>query len=368
MPERFFGEPPVELPQNQEREYKDLLEANFEEHEKWQKNLQEVVNAMRQKNTGLKEVVKGMKQKKQGTRSSGIHVLIMVLGGGMQGPYGAGQMCALQEMGYTTEHIDGQDVFLGISAGAATCAFGMAGKKQSLLGTSYFYTICISKTFLNYMRLHQVMDISVVGRALREGSTKLDTLAVKQNRAQFYVQAYNEKNKLPEFINTKDPGLDMVDALHASMAIPVVYNKTMVINGIKYSDGAFDDPLPIVRAIKPFNPTHILILPNIPFNRIPAGQPSKLEKFLVQAMPHAGSLGFIRKVLNNRHALRQSLEAVARTHNVKIGVAWPPEMGLGMLTQNIPKIKTAIKASAKEIFELFGEGEKELKLYEEEYA
>ena len=369
MREQFSEQPLVEFSQDQEqeREYRELQKENFEEHEKWQKNLKEVVNAMRRKRDALDEVVGAMKQKKLGLNAEDVHILVVVLGGGMQGPYGAGQMCALQEMGYTTTHINGLDIFLGISAGAATCAFGMAGKKQSLLGTSYFYTICTAKVFMNYMRLHQVMDISVIGRALRNEPTKLDVESVKQNPAKFYVQAYNENKKEPEFINTKDLGLDMVDALHASMAIPVIYNKTMFINGVKYSDGAFDDPLPIVRAIKQFKPTHILILPNIPFNRIPPGEPSKLEKFLVQAIPHAGSLGFIRKVLSNRHALRQSLEAVAQTHNVKIGVAWPPEMGLGMLTQDKTKIKSAIKVAAKDLFNLFGERERDLKLYEEEY-
>src|SRR6185369_17284104 len=125
--------------------------------------------------------------------------------------------------------------------------------------TSYFYTVCTSKNFMNYFRLHQVMDISVIVKALRSGPKKLDTEAIRNNRAQFYVQAYNHNKNEPEFINTKDPSVDMVDAIHASAAIPLVYNKTMSINGVNYSDGAFDDPLPIVRAIEKFKPTHVLI-------------------------------------------------------------------------------------------------------------
>lgn len=380
MNREFFKQPPNELSLRQEsaelgenfkppeREYQELQKENFEEHEKWQNNLKEVVVAMRKKRDDIQEVVRAMKQKKLGQPAAqGIRVLVVVLGGGMQGPYGAGQMCALQEMGYTSSHINERDVFLGISAGAATCAFGIAGRKQALLGTSYFYTVCTTKAFMNYMRLHQVMDVSVIGQALKNEFTKLDVEAIRRNPAQFYVQAYNENTKEPEFINTKDTSLDMTDALLASMAIPVIYNKTLVINGVKYSDGAFDDPLPVVRAIQRFRPTHILILPNTPFNRIPLGEPSKLERLLVKAIPHAGSLGFVRKVLNNRHALRQSLEAVAQNHNVKIGVAWPPEMGLGMMTQDKTKIKTAVRAAAKDFFDLFGEPERVLKLYEEEY-
>ena len=88
----------------------------------------------------------------------------------------------------------------------------------------------------------------------------------------------------------------------------------------------------------------------------------------MKAIPHKGALGFVRKVLMNRHALRQELDIIAETHNVKIGVAWPPEMGLNLFSTTESSIKNAIKISAKELFKLFGEPERELKLYEEEYG
>jgi predicted patatin/cPLA2 family phospholipase len=286
----------------------------------------------------------------------------------MQGSYGAGQMSALGEMGYTSKHINEHDVFLGISAGAATSAFGMAGQKQTLLGTSYFYTVCVNEQFVSFLRLHQIMDVSVVEKALRDGIKKLDVAAVRKNPAQFFVQAYNQTKGAPEFINAKDPLIDMVQAIHASMAVPLVYNKAVAIGDSHYSDGAFDDPMPIVRAIETFKPTHVLILPNTPFNRVPPGEPSKVAQILINAIPSTGSFGFIRKVLNNRQALRQSLEAIASHQHVKIGVAWPPEMDLEVFTQDAEKIKTAIKASAQSVFTLFGEERRHLKLYEEVYG
>ncbi len=360
--------PEPEQEQANEAELAELEKANFEEHEKWLKNLKEVVNAMKRKKDALSEVVQAMKVKKNGQpETENVRLLVLVLGGGMQGSYGAGQMCALQEMGYASAHINDQDTFLGISAGAGTCAFGLAGRKQTLLGTSYFYTICTTKEYLSFMRLHNVMDISVVARAFRTQPTKLDTEAIKNNPAQFYVQAFNEVNQIPEFINAKNPALDMIDAVTASMSVPVVYNKNVTINGTKYSDGAFDDPLPLSRAIEKFKPSHVLVLPNIPFNKIPLGEPSKFQKKLVEAIPHHGSLGFFRKVLMNRQALRKSLDEVAEKHNVKIGVAWPPDGDLGMFTQDGEKIRHAIKNSAKELFKLFEEPETNLKLFEENY-
>ena len=66
--------------------------------------------------------------------------------------------------------------------------------------------------------------------------------------------------------------------------------------------------------------------------------------------------------------LRHALDAIAERHDVKIGIAWPPEMGLYPLVQDPKKIRDAIRASAKEMFVLFGENDRSLKLYEEEYG
>jgi predicted patatin/cPLA2 family phospholipase len=355
--------------EKQEKEFEELQKENFEEHEKWQVKLKEVVSAIQKKSGAIKEVARAMRLKRdiRGLAPEDVHLLIIVLGGGMQGPYGAGQMSALQEMGCVDRNLDQKDAFIGISVGAATCAFGMAGKKQALLGTSYFYTVCASSAFIKYARMNKIIDISVVEKALRAQPTRLDTRAVMKNPAQFYVQAYNETEKSPELINAKDPGIDMINAIHASMAIPLVYDKAIVIRQSRYTDGAFDDPLPLARAIEKFKPTHVLILPNVPFNRIPLEDPSRMGRILLDMIPDVGSLGFIRKVLDNRQVLRRAFDTMAEHHGVKIGVAWPPEMGLHTFIQDKPKIKAAIREAAKSMFTLFGESERNLKLYEEEY-
>jgi predicted patatin/cPLA2 family phospholipase len=321
---------------------------------------------MQQKGGALKEVTAAMQKK--ATQRDDIRLLIIVLGGAMQGPYGAGQISALQEMGYTDRFLGEKDILLGISTGAPTCAFAMAGNEQVLLGTSYFYTICTTNSFINYLRMHQMVDVGFIEKMLRDGPMRLDVDAIKKNPAQFYIQAYNEKKQESEFVNAKNPDIDMISAIHASMAIPLVYNKKITIDESTYTDGAFADPLPIGRAMEYFKPTHVLILPNTPFNRMPTKESSKTKEFFLEMIPEKGTFGFIRKVLEHRQKLRRSLDDIAQYHNAKIGVAWPPEMGLSQFTQDSGKIKNAIKESAKEMFALFGEYERSLALYEEKYG
>ena len=356
---------------SQEKELQELKKEVLKEYEEWQIKLREIVSAMQKKSGAIKEVVKDMRLQKEdgGVLKNDIRILFIILGGAMEGSYGAGQMLALQEMGYTSlDFLNEKDTFLGISVGAAICAFGMtAAKRQALLGTSYFYTICTDNGFIKYNRMKRIVDVSIIEKALRDTPTRLDVEAIYKNPAQFYVQAYNIKEKVPEFINAKASGVDLIDAIHASMAIPLVYNQEIIIEQSKYSDGGFDDPLPLSRAINKFKPSHVLILPNVTFNQLPAHDPSKIKQKFIDLVPKEGSLGFIRKLLEGRQTLRHTLDKIAEHHNVKIGVAWPPEIGIQPLTQDKIKIKTAIKEAARDIFTLFGEKEHVIKLYEEEY-
>jgi predicted patatin/cPLA2 family phospholipase len=344
-------------------DYLELQSENHEEHEKWDRNLKEVVGAMKQKRDELTEVVKGMQSKQAGRQN--IRTLIIVMGGGMQGAYAAGQLRALQVMGYTEKNVTEKDTLLGISVGAPMSAFALAGLEQGLMGMTYFYTVCASKAFINFLRFQKIIDVSVLDQNLRSGALKLDVDSVKGHPCQFYVQAFNKSTKQPEFINAKEAKPDLVSAIHASVAIPVIYGETVIINDCLYSDGGFDDPLPIERAIKKFNPTHVLILPNRPFGRV---EKSPFEDLGSKILPEGGILGLLKKLLKNRKELRGSLDFIANTHNVKIGIAWPPDAGLSQFSQEKGKIKNSMKVAGKDLFKLFGEPEKVITLFEEEHG
>jgi hypothetical protein len=146
-------------------EEEDLERKKHPEFQEWQR----MTNLVLEHYRANAETPEGEKRK--------YTVLVFGLGGGMRGPYGAGQVAGLNEVGLTA---DKADVLAGISAGAADLAYYAGGRDQTLKGSAIYYHQCAGSDFLNLLRLNHVMDATVVGDAMREGKQALDTSAVRE--------------------------------------------------------------------------------------------------------------------------------------------------------------------------------------------
>jgi len=230
----------------------------------------------------LEIVVENLKKKRDDPEKEGkkIRPLLLILGGGMQGPYGAGQVIALGRMGFR----DKFDTVVGISAGAADAAYFLSANeesdKQTLLGTSLYYKELATKKFLNFLRLKQIMNVGYAVGLMKEGEKALDTDAIIKGHSEFYVQATNSTTKEPELINGKTAKQGVVQAIEASMALPWVYGKEIEVDDGKYVDGAFE-PVPIQKVIERFNPTDVLILPNMSYDNTDTRILSKAKNALI---------------------------------------------------------------------------------------
>jgi predicted patatin/cPLA2 family phospholipase len=50
-------------------------------------------------------------------------------------------------------------------------------------------------------------------------------------------------------LSSRDESIDLLAALKASAAVPVLYHRTVAVNGSRYVDGGLVDPVPIERAL-----------------------------------------------------------------------------------------------------------------------
>lgn len=335
----------------------DFDKRQHEEFEKWQQH--------------LKVVIDHLKEKKRNPENPDIRPLLLILGGGMKGPYSAGQVVGLNEIGMTA------DVFstiVGISAGAGTAAYYAAGPEQTRKGTSLFYEECVTKSFIDKARLTKVMDVGwLTGTAMGTGEKKLDEDAVRRCPAQLFfgVTRVSENGDYsPDFIDAKTAQPGLLPAMRASMSVPLVAGEVPPVNGVRYIDGAFD-PLPIEEVIERFNPTDILVLPNTPFDRLDAFRLSPTELMVAELAGSLGkagslnSLGQLEKFMQIKEELRKSLETIESTKRVNVGIMWPPESGLDALRQNGGDIKAAVYESARAVFDDFGVPQpEEVPLYE----
>lgn len=349
--ELFQSDFPEQIPTT---EVKDLKHAENLEIQKWKKMGQAVIDRMNFKLTHPLS-----------KESKDIKVLVVIMGGGMSGVYGAGQMAALLKIGYlpsvplqSTPHpgiVTNQ--LYGISAGAGTVLYGAAGYVQGIRGASIFYEECTTKNFINFLRFNKVMDVGwLVKEPMARGKKKLEIKTVLDNPVEVYLQVTDPKDGNPYMVNAKTVNEGMLEAAHASMAVPWLYGGTPKVNGKEAVDGAIE-PLPLEMIITKFQPTDVVILPNRSYQDVGGFKLSLGEKVMLgfaRLLPQSSNSVFIKKYLEQKIALRKSFEYMAKHTSINFLVVWPPNMKVGTITTNSSLLKSAVFKSAIKTCQTFG--------------
>ncbi len=357
--------------------YEEALRENAEWNKMYHKELQTNGELKKEMNAEfgewqkrLKVVLEDLKKRRDDPEGEGKEVrpLLLALGGGMAGSYGAGQVAALVHSGYMKTFKQA----VGISAGACDIAYALAGKEQVLTGSSIYYEECATDEFLvtdpvklakNPGRIKQLMNVGyLASNVFDQGKKKLDTEAVRKNPTEFYVQATNitnPKDQKAEFINAKDKGI--VQSVHASMALPWFYRKSVEIDGQKFQDGAVLDSFPLEEVIEKFKPTDILVLPQVPFeNMIGVEKEAKLTRVMARFIPNMASLNIgsatlLKKFIKSRDSQLEALKFIQEQTGVKIGIMYPPDGGMLPITHDSETVRAGVLAAAKKACEDLGE-------------
>ena len=309
----------------------------------------------------LKPVVDAFKAKRDDPEGEGKKhkILILSLGGGMRGPYGAGQVVGLNEMGLTA---DKADVLYGISAGAADLAYYAGGPENTKRGASIYSDECNSPEFLSFnpKRLNNMMRaVDVVGGAMRKGEKALNVEAIRNLPGEVYVQVTTVDGHEAEMVDVKTADPDMISAFEASMNVPLLNAPGVKVNGKEYIDGGFD-PLPIQKLIDKFHPTDILILPNTPFRRI---EEFPISPNWAKHLRRSGSLGSVKKFFQIASDLRNLLEDFSKREGVNIGMLWPPDRGLDVLDTDPGMVEIGVKDAAMDTIKQFEGKSRNVELY-----
>ncbi len=373
--------------ENAEAEKIDFEARQTEEFEKWQEGLGRVWDELR-----------FVKEDPEGAEEAGVRPLLLVMGGGMRGPYCAGQVAGLHDVGFG-------EVFknvVGFSVGSGPAAYFVAGAKQARKATSLFRDECTSDEFLSFGRL-KVIDTGVIASTMRKGDKSLDQEAIRESTTGLYAGVTNAETGEVEFVDlasaTRDGEPDMVAVCEASSAIPLFENP-FEVNGQMYLDGSLGE-LPFNLLIKQFNPTSILVLPNMPFSEIDTFEQASVESIALWAAKLFGSGGplgagpltlpeeksrlaraadslqqtlgikgnsgktirSIKQMVTNgveseittKQQTRESIEEIAHITDVKIGVLWPPQAGLGNLTNHKGTIESAIMMAHLDVYKQLGQ-------------
>jgi len=268
----------------------------------------------------------------------------------MSGVYSGGVAIGLHRLGL----VNAFDSLIGISAGAAACAYFLSG--QSELGTSLYYEEFASKRFLNPYRMTRIMDIDYLMEKLRHGKA-LDVDRIRAGRSRLLIGATEVQTGACALLDVVNEPIDIVSAIAASCSLPGISTGSRRINGVDYTDGVVACGLPVAYARDHLDCTDLLIVLNAPFTETQPA-PSFAERLIVnilaRKMPRA-----IRSGFTTRHRLYDESATLIRSlgvqgSGVNIGVIAPSESIVGPLTTDPALLRVAAEQGTTEAMHFFG--------------
>ncbi len=183
----------------------------------------------------------------------GFKLGLVVEGGGMRAAGSAGAVVELAEL----DCVDVFDSVYATSAGVMNAAYFLSGQHQ--MGITIYFDDLTKRQFINRFRFWRIMDLDWVFREVIQHSKPLDVTSMLDSRPEFHVAATDFDSGERTLINVKEPTVNPLAALKGAMAIPVLYNKAVEVDGARLFDGGLLNPFPIADAIDA-GCTHILVL------------------------------------------------------------------------------------------------------------
>lgn len=169
---------------------------------------------------------------------------LVVQGGGMRGIYSMAALMALEECGLGK----GFDHVFGSSAGAINAAYMLA--EQAKLAVTVYLDDISNKNFVNFLRLKKVVDVDFLVDSVLSKHKALNVQNVMDSNSTFHLIMTDYLTSEETVVTNRDKNLDLMEAIRATAAMPILYNKVVNVNGRGYIDGGLRDGVPLMRAIK----------------------------------------------------------------------------------------------------------------------
>ena len=210
---------------------------------------------------------------------------LLVLSGGMRGVYGGGQLAAMEKYNLRNRYV----VNLGISSGAPGVGYSAGG--VAWRGHRIYYEECTTPAYMSgsIRRMIQgtTIDLDYLCSVFRGdvGSNPIDIEAMRACKADVYVGVTDYETGEGVLIDVKTATPDPVAAIHASIAMPHVYRKPVVVNGRRYLDGTGGMPFPAREMVERWNLDGLVVLANGPRIRRRSLKRDVLEFCTINLLP-----------------------------------------------------------------------------------
>jgi predicted patatin/cPLA2 family phospholipase len=191
---------------------------------------------------GAERVLERIAERGRGERAGRLGFVIE--GGAMRGMRSAGGLCALERLGLS----DAFDAVFATSSGAVNAAYFLA--RQAVYGTTIYPENLNGREFINALRFGKFVDVDyAIDRVVKE-LKPLDVEALHETRAKFYACVLDVDSAEGFTVDALDGAHPVTEVLRATCAMPILYNRHVLMNGRRCIDGGWWDHLPIQMAIE----------------------------------------------------------------------------------------------------------------------
>jgi len=244
---------------------------------------------------------------------------LVIQGGGMRGAYSAGAIMTLiaDEFTNTFDHV------VGSSAGAINAAY-LISKDTEIMPT--YVNELTSKNFVNLLRRDKKIDVDWAIDVVLKQHHPLDMSTLKRSRSKIHVVVTDAVTGKKVVISDHRLFEQIYEELRATAALPILYDKPVLIDGKYYVDGAVSDTLPVDVAIK-LGCTDIVVImtsqiKNYKFDR----RHQRLVKHLIKRFAKNYSKAIQNKLPTDERLLQVNLRRLARPHKkVRVYVLEPSD-------------------------------------------
>jgi predicted patatin/cPLA2 family phospholipase len=169
----------------------------------------------------------------------GLRIALVVEGGGMRGALSAAGTVALAELGAGKVF----DEVIAVSAGVMNASYMLTNQHQ--LGMSVYFENCSKSAFLNRWRFWRMLNVDYIIDHVAEIEKPLDLVGLLTVRPRLEV-AVCEKNTGKTFlVDLRVTTTQAKDVFRAAMAVPVLYNAAVIVDGVPCIDAGTLIPFPL---------------------------------------------------------------------------------------------------------------------------
>ncbi len=173
----------------------------------------------------------------------GRRVGLVIEGGSLRGVMSAGGLMALCRMGMDRVF----DHVLATSAGVMNGAYFLSGQPD--LGITIYFEELASTLFINARRLWKILDLDYVFDEVVVKLKPLDLEALRRSTTKFSVTMIDKNTASGLLVDAVHGPAPTLTCLKAATAIPVLYNRAVMVGDKPCIDGGLLKPLPLKDAI-----------------------------------------------------------------------------------------------------------------------